>query len=479
MTSANIINLNVPDSANISANTLKNAKTKTLVEEASVNFSSVLNQNVVSTNVVSDANKNEKVRLDTSAESDSIGAYDRYQYKDNSVEQGDVPTISDKIDSAKEELASFEEKVIEEISTTLDVSMGDVENVLESLGLTAFDLLIPQNLANVVATISDVPDTMELIVDADFQKLLGTIGQMGSDLMKDLNLHMDQMDELVMQMDVLDSSIELSGEFEDALSKAQDATLSMEETLAGDPQNEEVIAVVKPEEDKQIVVEDQRETSEIVPEKLSEAVDTNKNATFEDGRSSSKEENGKSLFHENHAQPMMQQDVFQMNANEAVTEPISYASIDTLEMIERIASNVKVILESDATTMEMQLNPENLGKIYLNVSTKEGAVSAQIAAQNEAVREALEMQIATLREHLNQAGIKVDAVEVTIASHEFERNLEQNASSEQRQNENEQKAPRRNLNLDSLDELSGLMSEEEALVAKIMKDNGNSVDFSA
>ena len=33
--------------------------------------------------------------------------------------------------------------------------------------------------------------------------------------------------------------------------------------------------------------------------------------------------------------------------------------------------------------------------------------------------------------------------------------------------------------MNQLDELSGLMSEEEMLVAKIMRDNGNSVDFTA
>jgi flagellar hook-length control protein FliK len=33
--------------------------------------------------------------------------------------------------------------------------------------------------------------------------------------------------------------------------------------------------------------------------------------------------------------------------------------------------------------------------------------------------------------------------------------------------------------VDSLDEISGLMTEEEALVAQIMKDNGNSIDFTA
>ena len=38
---------------------------------------------------------------------------------------------------------------------------------------------------------------------------------------------------------------------------------------------------------------------------------------------------------------------------------------------------------------------------------------------------------------------------------------------------------RRNISIDSLDELSGLMTEEETLVAQIMKDNGNSVDFTA
>jgi flagellar hook-length control protein FliK len=132
--------------------------------------------------------------------------------------------------------------------------------------------------------------------------------------------------------------------------------------------------------------------------------------------------------------------------------------------------------------MEMQLNPENLGKIYLNVSTKEGMVNAQIAAQNEAVKEALETQIATLRENLNQAGVKVDAIEVTVASHEFEKNLEQNEHRGEQQQAEEadaQPAARRNIRMDSLDELSGLMTEEEILAAQIMKDNGNSVDLTA
>jgi flagellar hook-length control protein FliK len=159
----------------------------------------------------------------------------------------------------------------------------------------------------------------------------------------------------------------------------------------------------------------------------------------------------------------------------------SYQSIDTMDLIEQIAENVRVNISEGTTSMEMQLNPENLGKIYLQISAKEGVVNASITASNEAVRAALEAQIADLRENLNQAGVKVDAIEVTVASHEFERNLEQNAKGEEQQGERnqEQNSRRRSISLSSLDELSGVMSEEEALVAQIMRDNGNTVDLTA
>ncbi len=66
---------------------------------------------------------------------------------------------------------------------------------------------------------------------------------------------------------------------------------------------------------------------------------------------------------------------------------------------------------------------------------------------------------------------------MTVASHEFERNLEENQrGSAQEQQEDSQKSRKRNLNLNSLDELEGLMTEEESLAAKIMSEQGNSMD---
>jgi flagellar hook-length control protein FliK len=158
----------------------------------------------------------------------------------------------------------------------------------------------------------------------------------------------------------------------------------------------------------------------------------------------------------------------------------SYFSVETAQIMEQIAEQIRIVVTPDTTSMEMQLNPENLGKMYLHISSEEGVVNAQFIATNEVVKEALESQIATLRENLTQAGVKVDAIEVTIASHEFERNLEQNQKNPEEQMVQEEKQQRRrNLTADSLDELSGVMTEEETLVAQIMRDNGNTIDFTA
>lgn len=53
----------------------------------------------------------------------------------------------------------------------------------------------------------------------------------------------------------------------------------------------------------------------------------------------------------------------------------------------------------------------------------------------------LETQVADLRQNLNQAGVKVDAIEVTVASHEFEKNLEQNQENEKQQENGSRSSP--------------------------------------
>ena len=156
------------------------------------------------------------------------------------------------------------------------------------------------------------------------------------------------------------------------------------------------------------------------------------------------------------------------------------ANVDVEDLMRQFGEFTRLHVSQDTTSLDMQLNPENLGKLYLHISTgKEGNVTAEIAATSQEVKEALETQIAELRVTLIQQGVKVDAVEVTVASHEFEQNLEQNAARDQQQGEEQEQQNQgrvRSLLRGELDDLSGLASEEEILAAKIMKDNGNSMD---
>ena len=186
-----------------------------------------------------------------------------------------------------------------------------------------------------------------------------------------------------------------------------------------------------------------------------------------------------------HAQTME----FQVRAEQQTTAPeevntvASRTTIDVQDIMNQITEFAKVNLSSENSSIEMQLNPENLGKVYLHIAaTKEGNITAELTVSSETVKTALEAQIADLRTSLNQQGIKVDAVEVTIASHEFERNLEQNAAGEEQQGSQREESGRtagRRLFRGELDELSGLMNEEEALAAQIMKDHGNTMDVTA
>lgn len=468
MTGTNIFSLNA-EVGNAGSIGTTGSRNKAATEEAASVFASMMNQNasvaqapeVVDSDSVAEVNKTEAV--DASNE-----AYDRYQYKQNSVEKSEDSSISDRIDSAKEELNEFEENVVDAISEKLGVSADDIKNALDELGLTVFDLLNPKNLATVVAELTGATNTMELLVSADFQELLGSIGQMGSDLMKQLNIQMDQMDELVAQMNALDENQAID----------IDASMLKDENVQNQPMVEEAALSTAEEPEAKVIVEDLRGAAE-GQEEASSFVKAVEGADQEKSTMdlSSGSENGNRMMSD--GQNVLYQNLENAVQGDEAAGTIRYSDIDVFDIIEQVARNVRVVLESDITTMEMQLNPENLGRIYLHVSSKEGTVHAQIAAQNEIVKEALEMQVATLRENLSQAGVKVDSVEVTIASHEFERNLEQNEQGQQQNPDESKKAPRRNLKLDSLDELSGLMSEEEALVAQIMRDNGNSVDFTA
>lgn len=423
--------------------------------------------------------------LDTRSEKPA-DAYEKYQYKDKTIRTETSDSAPQKVEEAVAEVKEFEEAVTEVVAEELHVSKEELEAAMEELGLTFIDLLDNSNLANLVAKLTGSKNLNQLLCSEAFTNVLQQVNELGTELMTEVQMTPEELVELQKTLEQI-----VSNDVENLAN--QDA-----ETVNVEQVAEEVADEMNPLQNAQSEVTANAENTEEVTEDGAK-VEVIRTEAVEEKQPDTSMENmseGEQEFTGTEGKQSAQTQTVQANENAVVgnaqtatfTEQLGeFETVQTLpphvtvaDIMEQFAEQTRVLISADTTRMEMQLNPEHLGKLYVEVIENEGTITAKIQTQNAVVKEALEMQIADLKVNLNQAGVKVDSVEVTIASHEFERNLEQDANSQKQQEDAQPKAARlRNINLNGLDELSGLMTEEETLVAKMMAEQGNSVDFTA
>ena len=78
-----------------------------------------------------------------------------------------------------------------------------------------------------------------------------------------------------------------------------------------------------------------------------------------------------------------------------VTEDTSRVS--EADIVNQVIDQIKLSSGRELTSIEVMLNPERLGSVHVMVTAKNGILSAQIAAQNEQVKTALENQVTALK----------------------------------------------------------------------------------
>lgn len=370
----------------------------------------------------------------------------------------------------KDALETLEKELVQEIAKELDMDPEELVELMTALGMKPLDMLQPENLAKLYMECNNQMDATMVVTCEQFQELLSQVKSLGEEVRHDLSMDKNQFAEAVSMMEALEQPVELDESMAKELMAQDSATHKINEVTT-----EDVEAGIPLEEDGQA---QQVETMEETVKAVEDTQSVMKQESFD--------QRGEDTFHQEtgtQTGSVVMSDNSSVSNAEIPEAPHTYVDItDTIQMIRQLADNVRVAVSTDTQWMEMQLNPENLGKMLLHVSQKEGAVSAQITTQNEIVRENLMLQMANLQERLESAGLKVDAIEITVSSHAFEQNLEQGQNRQEQDQAAEHRntgSTRRNLNLSELDGLSGLMSEEEQLVAQIMRDNGNSVDFTA
>lgn len=385
----------------------------------------------------------------------------------------------------KEPYEELKEEVKEVLAKELGISKEELERAMEVLGITFEDLLGGDGLKALVMEINGSEDMAELLFSDVFQALGQELEAMVAEFTQQADLTPEEWELVLQKLQEMEDYSQISEETTE-LETSQEVTEGSD-AFETDPTKEQPVISVEVQKAEQPKENNGAEVSGVqdqnaVTEETENTEETGNGQEF--GAETGKEQGAgkKAAVNQDTPQPQATYQQTQTTVNAAgdtVIQTVERSFVDVQDIMNQITQFTRVTVAQSQSSIEMQLNPAHLGKIYLQVVSKEGMITAQIAAQNEAVKQALETQVAALKENMNQQGLKVEAVEVTIASHEFEQNLEGRQQENQESSGRGERSSRRFLSADQLDELAGTLSEEDSLAAKIMLENGNSMDMTA
>lgn len=356
------------------------------------------------------------------------------------------------------------EKVVDYIEEKFNVTDDEIIAALETLGLTVVALLDTDKMPEIITELTGSEDTMILATDENLFSKLNEVTEL-----------VENVKEELVTKEGLNPA-----EFGEALKQAE--TLKPSENLII-PDNDKAEKTATLEDKITVTVSKEssysKASNEIVKETDSAYETTNtteKTVTLtENLKNSSKNADSRPDGNETFSFNLLTKTVEAMNEADSV---VTYSAHDVENIINQLTEAIKVDITPETSEINLRLHPESLGNVSVRVvANHEGVLTAEFTAQNEGVKAIIESQAVVLREALEAKGVTVEAVEVLVQSHEFERNLDgerQNGS----QNEASKKRGLRRINLS--DELmTEQISEEDSLVKEMMAQSGNTVDYSA
>lgn len=173
---------------------------------------------------------------------------------------------------------------------------------------------------------------------------------------------------------------------------------------------------------------------------------------------------------------------FVENMMQAVPEEHMPEQVNMQQMIDIVNQVVEQIhssMEDSATTLEMQLNPESLGKLLLTVTNKNSVMTASFTVQTTEAKVALESQMATLRESLEQKNLKVEAVEVSVSDFAFSQSGQADTGDQKEFSRGNGRRARFKYDDGDEEEAVDAKDEAEQVRRSVMRDSGSSIDYTA
>jgi flagellar hook-length control protein FliK len=395
-----------------------------------------------------------KSRTEDSAARDKLKTDSRAEEK-SKTEDAETQAKTEETEEITDDAEVLEKaggEMVAALAAQMGISEDAVREAMDALGMTDVSLLDAKNLKSLMVELTEGADDMSLLTDGDFyqsvMEALGTLEDIAGEVQEETGMSQEEFNAAVMEVQK-----RLAEEVPEEVQE-----VSVQDLQEGENTDSEAVklSVQKPE-----LTENAR-TETVAQKDAPKQEDTGKNS--------------ESPFMGNSYQAQnVEQQAQVLKAAEAEK---AFSMTDTQEIMDQILDYMKVSVKPELTSLEMQLHPESLGTLHIQISNKEGAVTAQFIAQNESVRAVLESQMMELRENLEQQGVKVEAVEVTIAQYSLDRNPDGNEASSDQGRRGRKGVRNLNLGEIDLDEEEDL-TEEERLTAEMMQSEGSTVNYMA
>ena len=432
------------------------------------------------------------------------------------------PQTREPADDEVETVREAVDEVVNVIKSELDITDEELETVLSNLGIIPLALLIPQNVIEVAVETTESEGTISLVTDAglyekvkdltqvveaaveeitnqidvdpqEFLKAVNDVSQKmpnaeGIDLTNEAEMNPMDFTKITNANEMVDASIE-------TVMEEVEVSISEENSTSTEPVKNLIPTAVR---NDRLVAEGKEQVGNEDNDSVTIDIDTTQkhNFTIHNNLMSSEENEANADTGSNSSKVMMDMSEGSeelaktpvLNFTNALVEKVveafnkdnvttPYTTQDVEMIMEQMTENIKVSITQETKEVNIRLHPESLGNVNVRIQTNgEGVMSAQFTAQNESVKAVIESQLFVLRQALEDKGITVEAVEVMVGSHEFERNL---SDSEKRGN-NEEPSKRRTIRRINLnDENEEISQTENSIEREMMEQNGNTIDYQA
>ncbi len=354
--------------------------------------------------------------------------------------------------------------VVQMLMNQLNLSLDDVKNTLDALGMDLKDLLSFHGIQDFFLQASQL-QTSDLLTDADAGQVYQEFMQQWNEIFEAAGMTADDIANIM---------------------ESENIDISLAEPDTGSLLESEVVSVIQ---DVQMDSSDDVVSYQVQEPEVIVTKDNNTSAAAmkqdTEGNHSQMEEDAKAeetsgIWNKDMVEPTRDshefvnpilqniQDALQNVETMDHTENVS----ESRQIVEQVIEQVKVHMNQDTTSLQLQLYPEHIGKIQIHVVSKDGVMTARIAAETEQAKQAIENGLASLKETFEQQDLKVDAVEVMVSTAGFERGNEEHNTAEQ------EKAGRGKGKL-TFSDIEEDEVEEETAEQERMRASGSSVSYTA